>query len=251
MLCVCLFIGWGLSMMLYPSLGDTWLTQWGEKVWGIGLLSAALAAWISGPGRMNRLIAVNLSIGGLSILVIACLRFARSGYQLGQLIEHAIQCALPFLLLVHVWQKSAEPGFEKSLRIIIALTFLGHGFYALGIHAQPSHFIQMVGDILGLSAANSKIFLIVMGFLDLVVVVGMFLPRTSRLVLWYAIIWGTLTALARIIANIESDDLSGSLLRWLPQVMLRLGHGGIPLLLLWRHQKINCLSLVEKAATSA
>ena len=109
------------------------------RVMGVMLLSAAVAAWFVRPeGRLNRLARVLVGLGGVIMAVLILLQFRRAYFQVGMLIEHGIQCGVPWLLLA-----ALKPGrdFKQLLipiKVLIALTFvvLGGAFMgALGLFA--------------------------------------------------------------------------------------------------------------------
>ena len=158
-------------------------------------------------------------------------------WYLSQLIEHGIQWALPVL----VWEVlQARPNISRLtwlLRGAIALTFIGHGMYAANIFPTPAGFIDMTTRILPVSANEASSILTLAGVLDIGIGVILLTPfhRLGTYALWYAVIWGFLTALARVVAYVEWPTLGTDLHRWGWETVHRLGHGGVPwvLLMLW------------------
>ncbi|MEO1448216.1 MAG: hypothetical protein AAFV07_01745, partial [Bacteroidota bacterium] len=122
--------------------------------------------------------------------------------------------------------------WELWSKIAIALTFTGHGLYALGLpYATPSGFFVMTQEILGLTAAQAQIFLQIAGGLDLIVLVALFIPPLARSALFYATFWGLVTAFARSLAFVDWEASWLENLRWLSETIVRLSHGLIPLAL--------------------
>ncbi|MDB3941646.1 hypothetical protein N9406_11850, partial [Verrucomicrobiales bacterium] len=77
---------------------------------------------------------------------------------------------------------------------------------------------------------------LIVGILDFVICVGIFLPWTRRACLLYAAIWGFLTALARPVAGMDMDLNFFGADRYLHESILRTPHFIIPLFLffLWK-----------------
>ena len=124
----------------------------------------------------------------------------------------------------------------------IGLTFIGHGVFAIGMpseitwlnHARPGKFTEMTMLCLGLeSEATAGRLLLAAGILDFVVVVLLFLRGWPRFVgLVYMVAWGFATALARPWSYYEPTAAADSLMRWIPEMIYRAPHFGIPLCLI-------------------
>ena len=121
--------------------------------------------------------------------------------------------------------------FFLWLRIVIAMTFISHGLYAIGYYPLPGVFIEMTTAILGVSEETAIVFLKVMGVLDFVASVFILLPypKLIKLGLFYCIVWGILTALARPVAFYYPEFWLESLHQWLYQAVFRLPQGLLPL----------------------
>ncbi|MEO1416573.1 MAG: hypothetical protein AAFW00_14920 [Bacteroidota bacterium] len=156
-----------------------------------------------------------------------------------QLFEHAIQFGTPLLMGYYLHQKLSTDRSIRWAKILIAITFLCHGLYALGVYAQPAHFLMMTQEILGVSTDEARVFLHVMGALDLWMVVALFVPSQQRAALIYAIIWGLLTAIARTWAFgvFKGPGWSHTLQEIVPQTVFRLAHGLLPLWVFYWVQK--------------
>jgi hypothetical protein len=177
------------------------------------------------------------SIAGLYALsaiffVLACLKFIGSGYQVAQLIELALQVSLPALLGLALAGENKERLYAW-FRLAIALTFLGHGWYALGfIYGQPPHFAEMTVNSLGFLGMSDELaphFLLAAGIMDMLVVIGMFFPKMTKLSAGYAVVWGFLTSAARIAAYVRfGPDFWQLLVRYVPEFLVRVPHFSIP-----------------------
>lgn len=202
---------------------------------GLGFVYAALAiVTLIVKANHNKWLKSSLWLGSFLLLLLAGLYWKEKFMSAGQFIEYALQVTTPLFLYYALHNFSSNsPSFRFWMRVSIALTFIGHGLYALGYYPVPGSYVQMTLDILGISESSTYTLLKVMGVLDLMVVVLLFIPRLVRLALVYCVIWGTLTALARIVANFDIEIPWESWHQWGHTTIYRLPHGGIPLLLLW------------------
>ena len=91
----------------------------------------------------------------------------------------------------------------------------------------------MTLNILPIDEAQAHIFLRIAGILDFVVAILLFIPKTVKPALWYSVIWGSLTALARVVANFSIEFPMDTFGFWLWETIFRLPHGLIPLVTLW------------------
>lgn len=158
--------------------------------------------------------------------------YVSAGYLLEQMIEHSLQIGLPCLyILSHntsVESRLFQQAFCKS---IIALTFIGHGMYAIGYHIVPDHFITMTQSIFGWNQTVCEQFLMVMGYLDFLFAGLLFVPQLNVVSLSYMVVWGSLTALARMYPILSGDFTLELLTVYLPNTIYRLGHGLVPFVL--------------------
>jgi hypothetical protein len=227
-------MGW--SWQHYVTHSDIYIAN-GIKVIGVFLLIAALCSLLASPkSRLPRFV---LPISGVLLIILALMYSKEKGFYIGEFIEYGAQVACPWLLYATVYR----PNFtlvrlKLGLKIAIALTFLGHGLYAIGYYPVPSIFQQMMVNTFGFSEMAAKQWLYIAGVLDIAVAVGIFLPYLKTPLLVYAAVWGFITALARIVANYDANIPAYSVDLWLFEVLYRLPHGGLPLLLLFMNYKI-------------
>ncbi len=146
-----------------------------------------------------------------------------------QMVEHALQLGLPVVFGMLIQNKLKKKNAIKSLEILTALTFIGHGFFALGINGVPDNFIEMTTRIMSLSDSGAIELLFWVGLLDVVLAVLIFVPILNQLAYCYMLVWGVLTSLARIYPPVIGLDF---VLVDLPNCIYRLPHGLIPALLL-------------------
>ncbi|MEO0731962.1 MAG: hypothetical protein AAFZ52_03935 [Bacteroidota bacterium] len=123
--------------------------------------------------------------------------------------------------------------FNRALRLLIALTFVGHGLYALGFHPVPAHFILMTQAGLGVGEETARNLLFVVGWLDILAALLLVIPspKTQKLALYWIIPWAILTTLARLWSYGGLVPWETLLTQWLPEVIRRLPHVLVPLAL--------------------
>lgn len=168
-------------------------------------------------------------LSSLALGFLAFLYCKEKFYHIGQFFEYAIQIFLPLFFYYHLTEKIKPAKLVLFLKITIALTFAAHGLYAIGFYPQPGVFLDMLINILHLSEATAKDFLIVAGVLDFVIAVTIFIPQIAKYFLLYAAFWGGLTALARVWANFYWAFPLDSLHQNLYETLYRLPHMLIPL----------------------
>ena len=168
-------------------------------------------------------------VSALGLLFYGASNYLDKGYQLAQWMEYASQIAMP-ILVVFLLQKGVSNRWLLLAKGAIALTFLGHGLYALGYFPLPGHFVYMTTEILGVSDTGARDLLFVAGVLDLVAVVFLFVPKIDKYALLYCILWGFLTALARPVAYIQPGPVFWiSVHQSLYEFFVRLPHFILPL----------------------
>ncbi len=184
---------------------------------------------------------------------LAFLYYKEKFFHLGQLLEYSIQISTPILLYLFFYTKTTNKQLIFFGKIAIAFAFTCHGLYAIGYYPQPGHFVDMVIRGIFLEEPAAKIFLKAVGFIDIAISIGLFLPVVWRASVWYAIIWGLLTAIARVTTNFYWDFPLQSLNQWLPEMLYRIPHGIIPLFVLLlanarnikRNEKIRFMDLIK------
>jgi len=211
---------------------------------GILYVLAAISALLI-QKKNSRWYKIPIHIGGISLVILALLLTKEKFYHGAQFFEHSIQFGLPFIL-VYTYHKNLQlKKLYLALKIIIAVTFFSHGLYAFGFYPVPGKFVDMVIQIFGCSESVAITFLYIAGIMDFIIAVLIFIPKTVQYALWYAIGWGLLTALARVVANFYIDFPLQSIHQNLHETLYRIPHGLTPILLVLLlklspiHQKVK------------
>lgn len=190
--------------------------------------AAALALWRR-PGR-RRLRYVLYPGSGL-LLVHALLDTKEHFFHIAQFFEHGVQVATPLLLVYATGGQGdgRQLRLLRYIRLAVAVTFVAHGLYAVGAYPVPAKFVNMTIGILGCSEPAARTFLLAAGWLDFVAAACLFVPRWQRPGLIYMVLWGFLTALARVVYGFSWGFPLESLHGYLYQTVFRLPHGLVPL----------------------
>lgn len=205
--------------------------QYGIKINGLLYLIAAISALTIKKTNL-KWFRIPIIFGGISLLLLTLLMTKEKFYHFAQFFEHSIQFGLPFVLLYYYSKKKNNMRLILILTILIALTFFSHGLYAFGFYPVPGKFVDMVIQIFGFSETTAITFLYIAGILDFILAILIFVPKLRFYALWYAFLWGLLTAFARIVANFYWDFPIQSIHQNLHQVLYRIPHGLTPLLVI-------------------
>lgn len=226
-----MWLGWGTIMLLLGRGWQYvfWATPWSAWWPWLGIILGLGGWWLSWRLLWGFSADVGLGVVGLILLVHLGWKVAEHGWRWVDALEHTLAWSTP-LLLWGYWRRL--PRRSYLARLAVAATFTGHGLFALGWpYATPPHFVFMTQSILGVSTNTALGLLRVAGSLDLLVSLAIFVPRVWRLALIYAVIWGSLTALARPMAYVTTESLLPDLHRWVMEMLWRLPHALVPLAL--------------------
>ncbi len=147
--------------------------------------------------------------------------------------EYAIRISIPILCVIigmyAIHKSRKDKLFARILPIAIAFTFAAHGLYAMRILPIPQSFLLMTSNILNTPRSISLNILFIAGVIDVLLAIGIFIPKIRIYFICYAIFWGFLTSLARLVAYYDPSFLSNYFTVWIPQFLVRTGHFLIPL----------------------
>ena len=116
----------------------------------------------------------------------------------------------------------------KVAALALSTTFIGHGLYALGVYPIPGDFQLMLMRTLNCSQQTAITLLWWAGIFDVIAALAVWTPRRYLRVRWaalaYMLLWGTLTAFARVWGHWGMGTLSEVVWHWVPELILRLPH---------------------------
>ncbi|MCO6162686.1 hypothetical protein [Flavobacterium sp. NRK F7] len=206
--------------------------QWIIK--GIGILYFITSILVLAYNQNSKKwIKVVITIITIWQFLVVFLFTKESFFQIGQYFEHSLQLGMPVLLLYTYSKSFSLSKALVFLKVLVGLTFLCHGLYALGFYPVPGNFIDMTISIVGLTEEQARSFLWVAGIIDVFILPFLFLKKIAKATAIYAVFWGFLTAFARITANFSADFPLETLHQYGFETVVRLCHGLGPLLIIF------------------
>mgnify|MGYP001246526132 FL=1 len=184
------------------------------------------------------------SIGLVILLLLGLSMVKGRSYGIVQFFELSSQIAICLVFFLNNdISKIDEKKLVFWLKVAVAFTFISHGVFATGLFYLPGHFIDMTIQILHVNETQAKLFLNVVGVVDILVSLLLFILKETKYVLMYLIAWGLLTAMARLISGFNQNFILESFHNYTYLVVYRLPHGLIPLIIFFFLTK-NSLKLV-------
>ncbi len=244
--------------LLTPIVEGVFKTPWNEyatsltvnkwidfsiKLSGIILLFSGIISIFWEKIRFKRVKKTILGFGIFILFFLSLCLVKNKNYDWLQFFELSIQLAAPLLLFFYKDATSINRlNFSLCLKIAVAITFISHGIFAMGLLYVPGYFIDMTIQILKVSESNAKLFLLIAGILDIAMSILIFIPKYAKIALIYMIFWGILTAFARLTAGFNYHFIFNSFHQNLYLTIYKLPHGILPLSILILHsgsQEIN------------
>lgn len=236
----------GMSWNEFATVSDTWIDL-ALAVMGWALMLSAILPWIVGKSCCPRTRWLLLP-AALLLLMDSFARWVGVDFDFGMAIEHSLQMVAPIALLIALGINVSLHKWSVLVSIAAAFTFIGHGFYAAGIHPVPLSYQNMTMGILGVNQETALIILSIAGWLDIIFAIGIFIPKARTLSLYYLVLWGGATALARTVAHFDLDAAGLALDPWLFETVVRTPHWLLPLLLLFLYRfKITTRQVMEES----
>jgi hypothetical protein len=199
---------------------------------GILLIGFAFLAVLPNIVLRRSKIVYIFAIPSVILLMQSCGSFVKADYVPEQIVEHALQIALPILLIYVCKGHFRLSQLYYVLTTFVALTFIGHAMFALGFHYLPDNFVEMTTQSLLISESSAVQFLFIIGWLDIVFALGAFVPNVRKYSVWYLIVWGFLTSMARVYFVLGEGISAELFLVNFPNMIYRLPHGIIPVLMM-------------------
>jgi hypothetical protein len=198
---------------------------------GIGLICFLAGGTIALTSRVWLL---RLAVGSATVFLVLqqLLLWKDHFWQVGHLMEYALRAGAP-LLWWYYFRGNSNKWVNVGIRLAIALTFVGHGMYAAGLHPVPGNFILMTQSGLGIGEQGARNLLLLVGILDFLAAILVLLPgrRFQQIGLAWIIPWAILTTAARIWSYSTLVPLDTLMSQWIPETIIRLPHILIPLAL--------------------
>lgn len=103
-----------------------------------------------------------------------------------------------------------EKKVEWLLRVGVAGEFIGHGFLAIG---GKTDWIGWISKLTALDTATATMFLLLVGYVDVLLAIMVLIKPVRPLLLWMAI-WGFWTALVRPLVGVGWLDFIERSANW-------------------------------------
>lgn len=234
-----------LEWVEYGMTSDPYITFFMQACGAVLMLIGFICLIVrSHNTRMNDLLLLATAL----LMLFSFSAWLEKDWQLGMLIEHSLQTFCPLFLWLHLRWPLPQRPLLIFIQIATALTFVGHGLYAIGHHPIPAEFVTMSMNVLNMSEDSAKYSLLAAGWLDFAVAIGIFLPwyRIRIFCLYYMVSWGFLTAIARMISHYHPAEKFYGFDPWLVETLVRSSHWLIPLVLILINKKENKSQLIHK-----
>lgn len=173
---------------------------------------------------------IKISLVYFTVFLMTLVSFAYfkdKSFSIGQFFEYSSQMFLPLYFIIKEKRRR-----KLLLQLLIAITFICHGLYAIGYYPVPGNFMQMIISTFNCSNQSALLILKIAGLLDFIFAIGIFIPKIDKPFLIYGLIWGGLTTIARLYTNMYSDFLLSTFSYWLFEFLVRIPHFIIPLVIL-------------------
>lgn len=220
-----LLLCYGTAMVVKGTGNQVW---WEAGLGGL-LVWSGIYAGIAGRGGWPRRI---LRMATAVLVLVGGVRLVESGWQVQNFLEHGLVMGAPMVLAMRWSERGREAAVQLAL-FLSAATFLGHGIYAAGFGIAQTKFVEITVSLLDTSRENADLFLKVVGALDVLAAILLMVGRWFKAALWYMVVWGLITAVARLVFLINGNYLWASMGMGLVAMGFRLVHGLVPLWMLW------------------
>ena len=193
---------------------------------GVIFIVAAIACVLTKPKLRGLNWLIYLGTLGLGLVYFAM--YYSKAFYFGYLLEHSLQmyCGIALVLAT---KKVAIPKLMGILKILTAITFVCHGLFAVGYYPMPGKFIDYMITGFGMDQSTAQTSLIILGILDFIFAILIFIPKVAKPALIYGIIWGFLTALARVWTTFSWDFLGNWFDQYFFEFVVRMCHFIVPL----------------------
>lgn len=232
------FFGMNWSEYVRSPETDIWVEN---IIVGHGWFYVLCAVAVLVIHKVPKISGVLMWLGAAALAVLAFLYYKEKFYNFGQFLEYSLQIMSPILLWFLVKNpEQPQERFIKFVKVLIGITFICHGLYALGYYPRPGHFVQMTISILGVEESGAVQFLNFAGIMDIALAVGIFLPRKVAIpFLIYACIWGFGTSIARVWSEFYLEFWQETLTQNAWKTVVRASHFLVPAAVLFWELKVK------------
>lgn len=197
--------------------------------WGVGALLVLGGFFETKKGTEKAFCRWLLGALCASIVLLSMLYFLDKGLQWAVLVEQSSQYGIGLCYFFAI-RNAIRPSLMAFALMAVSFTFIGHGLYAMGVfYPQPGHYLDMTINLLGVTESLASILLKVMGAMDVIVAVVIWIPKFALLALRYILFWGAVTAMARVFGHLDWLPFGVFVQTWLHEVMIRIPHVALPL----------------------
>ena len=229
-------LGWSWTDWVTSQRVSGWIEAWTISL-GVVLVLGIVGLLLWARKRDWSNLARALILTATAVLLLHVVLETKGHYwRVGHFAELSLQWTTPILFLLITTRSINYQLVDYALRIMIALTFIGHGLYAYGYYPVPGHFQQMMISGFGVDNEGALLLLKIAGIFDFIAAALIFLPARGvrNFAIWYIIIWGFLTALARLWSYSGFSSWEYLISHWFPAFLVRSEHFLVPLgLFLW------------------
>ncbi|MFN6944771.1 MAG: hypothetical protein ACK4ND_07465 [Cytophagaceae bacterium] len=187
-----------------------------------------------------------LLIGSLGLAFLAFLYCKDQFFQIGHFFEYSCQFGAPLLLLYTFHYHLNKDRLVFYMKCAVSLTFFCHGLYAIGFYPIPGNWVDMLIVSLGVTEETAYEMLRIAGVLDIWISFAIFMPGLARPALIYGIFWGLLTSFSSIYVKIYDGEVLQSLQQYSHEVLYRIPHFGLPVLILVLLGRANSTSSIYR-----
>ncbi len=216
---VSIFIPWQYYVTkVYPILAE-WVS------WGILFIYVLSGIALLNKDKRNYVILA----GGILLLAEVILALPGDFLWLSGLAAKTLMWTPVFFYLIY---KQQSASWIKGARWAVAAVFISHGLSALNILPVPGSYSDMITILIGWSDGMARLLLLVAGILDILISLSILMfPRKVGILWGYLILWGIITAIARLTSNVSLElDFTDNLI-WFAEMLIRLPHGVVPMAL--------------------
>ena len=223
-----------LTWIEFAKISDPWITNLLATL-GIILMVLAIVPWLPFKATKWRRVRWLLVPATLILVLDSVARWVDMEFDFGMAIEHLLQMLAPIALLIATGQKERKKLWIGLVTVGVALTFVGHGLYAVGFHPVPLSYQTMTMKLLRCEQDFAMVFLQVVGWLDFVAAACLVFRPLRSVGLIYMVGWGLATALARVFSHLSLAGLDP----WMAETLVRTSHWLLPLILLGAIWKLD------------